>query len=215
MPSAFFGYADEKPRPAAAAWPATLLTAPNRETIDVTSDWQRCFIALAPDAPTRHRLANLDRYRGAARALHAEDLHLTLAFLGGISHAVRAALEASLPSLAWPVPPLPFTGIEWWPDVRHARVQVASFASAPELARMLQQLRPALDALELPVDHRPFRPHITLARVPRKHTHPALQHSASAPLPAFAAGFDAICLYARDAASGERRYQLLARQPLA
>lgn len=177
----------------------------------MTTPWQRCFIALSPCEPARERLASL-AVDARARRVAAADLHLTLAFLGGLSDVQRNELAEVLPALACPLPELVFTGLEIWPNLARARVQVATFILPKALDELVQRLNSMLVDMGLPVDSRPFRPHVTLARFShgRSASHPD-QHVEKAP---FTARFEAISLYARAPAHESVRYQTLASQAL-
>ncbi len=177
----------------------------------MTTTWQRCFIALTPSAATRGRLAALAT-SPKARAVAAQDLHLTLAFLGVLTRAQATTLAQALPGLAAPLPPLAFAGMECWPHPQRPRVQVATFALPDELYAVVQRLHPLLISLGLPIDSRPFRPHVTLAR---------FQHGSAAtdqalqPTPHFEAYVEALSLYARAIEPDGPRYAMLATAPLA
>jgi 2'-5' RNA ligase len=177
----------------------------------MTTPWQRCFIALTPCQQARDRLAALP-VDPRARRVAAADLHLTLAFLGGLSDSQRNELGEVLPALASPLPDLTFTGLEIWPSLQRARVQVATFALPGALDELVQRLNPILVDMGLPVDSRPFRPHVTLARF--AHGRSASDPDRDASLPECAARFEAISLYARAPAQESVRYQALASQAL-
>jgi len=186
----------------------------------MNAQWRRCFIALAPDAASRAALAKIAA-PAAARVVHPADLHLTLAFLGAISAAQGQALSAALATLAAPVPPLAFTGIAYWPQPARARVMVATFAPCEALLRMVRHLRAVLIDLALPVEDRPFRPHVTLARFrPDSRTNGAAGDDAVAAGPEVAgtapraARFEAMALYASMPAAPGPRYRALASAAL-
>lgn len=174
--------------------------------------WQRCFIALTPSREARDRLAALP-VDPRARRVAAADLHLTLAFLGGLADMQRDELGELLPALASTLPELTFTGVEIWPSPQRARVQVATFALPRTLEELVQRLNPMLLDMGLPVDARPFRPHVTLARF--GHGRSASEPARDATRPAFAARFEAISLYARAPSHESVRYQALASHDLA
>ncbi|MGN6650193.1 2'-5' RNA ligase family protein, partial [Trinickia sp.] len=69
-----------------------------------------------------------------------------------------------------------------WPSAAHPRLVVVPFADDDGLAELEARVRELVGSLGLPVDdHRPFRPHITLARFARS---PRSPHSPSASAPA-------------------------------
>lgn len=178
----------------------------------MTTPWQRCFIALTPCQPARDRLAALP-VDPRARRVAPTDLHLTLAFLGGLSDQQRNELGDLLPALASTLPELAFTGVEIWPSLQRARVQVAAFALPGALEELVQRLNPMLLDMGLPVDTRPFKPHVTLARF--GHGRSASDRARDASQPAFVARFEAISLYARAPSHENVRYQALASHDLA
>lgn len=173
--------------------------------------WQRCFIALTPSQQARERLASLP-VDPKARRVAAPDLHLTLAFLGGLTDLQGNELGELLPALACAMPELSFTGVEIWPGQQRARVQVATFALPDALKELVQRLNAMLVDMGLPVDSRPFRPHVTLARF--GHGRTASDIGQDAGPREFTARFDAISLYARAPAHESVRYQALASHAL-
>jgi 2'-5' RNA ligase len=189
--------------------------------------WQRCFLALAPDLPTRTTLA---AYRTPARAKATllDDLHLTLAFLGGLTQQQADLLAAALPGLAAPVvdlPALPFDGLERWPEGDAPRVLVATYRVPPLLAGLVENVQQLVSGAGLPVDARPFRAHITLARYTRRAAitldvagvstqviDRPLGPSPACRLPT--ARFTHLALYTRSDVPGGPRYRVLAQVPL-
>jgi 2'-5' RNA ligase len=134
----------------------------------------RLFIALWPDPATRAAIARWqDTWAWPPRSapMKAERLHLTLHFLGDVPAHRLPELTAGLRA-----PFEPFTLAlghgEVWPN----GVAVLEPAHAPrELECLHAALREAVTALGLPVDSRPFRPHVTLSRRARGATPPARQ----------------------------------------
>lgn len=175
-------------------------------TLSPDPAWQRAFIALAPNDATRDALARIN-IPAPLRPLLRADLHLTLAFLGGISEAQRHALARHLARLPDPiVPPLRCNGLTYWPNAERPRVLVASFDTTDALTHLLGQIHQILHTLALPVETRPFHPHITLARPGRGQPRPApaLPTSTIA-----SAAFNALGLYARSEPGSTVRYQAL------
>lgn len=123
----------------------------------------RLFLALWPSAAER---AALVRYRApwgcppGSAPVKAERLHLTLHFIGQVE---RRRLNEVSAGLAVPFEPLAldFSRAEIWPR----GLAVLPVTETPcELRRLHALLGDALRRLDLPVEQRIFRPHITLAR---------------------------------------------------
>ncbi|NII10075.1 RNA 2',3'-cyclic phosphodiesterase [Oleiagrimonas sp. C23AA] len=176
----------------------------------------RAFIALCPDAESRQQLVQLQRelrptLPAAARWPHADDLHLTLRFLGAIDPTTLAQVTARLQALSVPtLPPVRTESLQAWPQPQHARVLVLSTqlnTATRELAERCEQIATACG---LAANTRAFRPHITLARPPAGASSP-LQASLPPTL-----GFDGLALMQSAAADAQgRRYRRLAHGSLA
>lgn len=188
--------------------------------------WQRCFIGLTPDLPTRTILAAY-RTPSQARATLFDDLHLTLAFLGGLTQEQAETLADALPALALAVPPLRFDGLESWPEDEPARVMVATYRVPPPLAKLVENVQQRVRGMGLPVDARPFRAHVTLARyvkriiaesatisLPSSSTSANPPAAPQAPCRLPAAAFTQLALYTRSDEPGGPRYRVLAQTPL-
>lgn len=59
------------------------------------------------------------------------------------------------------------TQCEWWPTARRPRLLVATGAAGSSLANLHSSLNADLAKHALPCETRPFRPHLTLARLKR------------------------------------------------
>ncbi|QQK02911.1 RNA 2',3'-cyclic phosphodiesterase [Burkholderia sp. Bp9017] len=134
----------------------------------MNGDRLRAFVALMPDTASRDALHALPVTRGARRTLPAQ-LHVTLAFIGAIERARCDALAERLPVLAagHALPLQPVERIAWWPSLPRARLIVAELAADPACAALNADVCALLRELGVPADRRPFRPHVTLARLPR------------------------------------------------
>jgi 2'-5' RNA ligase len=131
----------------------------------------RLFVALWPTAALAgalHAQCGVCAPAPHARVVEPQRVHLTLHFLGAVP---RQTLPALVTALHVPFQPfeLRFSHCEQWPH--GLRVAVPD-AAVPPLLGLHAALGEALQGLGLPVEARPFRPHLTLAR----HT--------TAPLPA-------------------------------
>jgi RNA 2',3'-cyclic 3'-phosphodiesterase len=123
----------------------------------------RLFLAIWPDAAARTTLAEWQRqwqWPPRAALVKAEKLHLTLHFLGDVPAARFPDLVAGLE--------VPFERFEL--QLGRADVWPGGIAvlrperTPPELQRLHERLVEPLSKLELPVESRPFRAHVTLAR---------------------------------------------------
>lgn len=131
----------------------------------------RCFIALALEPSPAEALAGwLESARSAAPELAitpAQNLHLTLAFLGELSDdAVEAARDVVVETAARSAAP----SVEWgsagaFPSRPRARVFWIGVEIEARLAELHRSLAEALTSRSLPVEMRPYRPHLTLARL--------------------------------------------------
>lgn len=207
--------------------PATSAPAPLPE-VDAALAWRRCFLALAPDAPTRAALVQL-RLPDAVQPVAPADLHLTLAFLGAITPAQGQALIQALPRLARSLPPLLGLGRASWPQPAAPRVAVARYEYPPVLQALLADTHALLRNLGLPVEARPFQPHITLGRYRRRAVAQTDDSAVNIALPA--ARFTALALYtslhagtvrtprtsgaqAEDHTGATPHYRIVAQQPI-
>ena len=201
------------------------------------TDYARAFIALVPDPASLSRLAaystsslasslasSLDASsvsRSTAMAdgaVHSPglkatpydpaDLHMTLAFLGGIDAAQVATILAELPHMAHPLPTLTCIGEAWWPNTQRPRVHVIRYGQPQALKALFEAVQMLVMNLGLPIDSRPFRPHITLARVKAAVSDPMVNLTARAELNA---RMESIGLFCKNAQGGPLRYRTLGR----
>ena len=123
----------------------------------------RLFLGLWPDEASLRDLQtwvdDLPWPAGAKRTL-PQHLHLTLHFLGGTEAARVAPLCAVLPRRL-PAIELRFDALQDWGQ--GLQVLVAA-QTPPVLAELHAELAALLRDQGLPVETRPFRPHVTLAR---------------------------------------------------
>lgn len=127
---------------------------------------QRLFFALWPEPGLQQALAaQARRALGERRAkrVSAENLHITLAFLGEVDAATRGCAEGA----AGRVAAVPFTlridRLGYWP--RKGLLWAGPTQQPPELEALVADLGQALAAdCGYRPDKRPFRAHVTLAR---------------------------------------------------
>lgn len=136
----------------------------------------RAFIALPLSAETQGFSAGMreplqDQFpETRMRWVRPENLHLTLRFLGQLEleriPILAQQLKAELSNAARfsfrLTPPFVF------PSASRPRVIALGLEPPEPLERLAQAVERAVCAAGLPAETRPFRPHITLARFPRK-----------------------------------------------
>jgi 2'-5' RNA ligase len=129
----------------------------------------RLFVAVELPEPLRGRIAIAGTRRDAwppASWVRAENLHLTLAFLGEVEAARMAGLETALRRQAAGATPFVARTAAAGAFPSHGALRVVWLGVEPaaafvELARVA---RAACTEAALPFDAKPFAPHLTLAR---------------------------------------------------
>lgn len=136
-------------------------------------DDPRCFIALLPDPSGQARLhacqASLaEALPGASprvRWTPRLSLHLTLRFLGAASATQRQRLGQALPELARRLPELATHRYGVWPNRARPRVLVLELEPTGELSDLAHDCELQARAAGFDPETRPFRAHVTLARL--------------------------------------------------
>ena len=123
----------------------------------------RLFVALALPEEVRARLAGLAAGIRGARPVPAHQLHLTLRFIGEVTEAVGAQVEAELARASAPAFELAIRGAGAFG--RPPRTLWAGVAPPEEVAALAAQVERAVVVSGLPPEERPFSPHVTLARL--------------------------------------------------
>lgn len=112
--------------------------------------------------------------------------HVTIAFLGDTDSALLPALarlgEGVIAGIGGSA--LRLSRLEWWPGRSRPRLLAAVAEFNPALDTLYAGLQHGLAAHGLPVERRPLRPHVTLARLTRAGASAVI--AADAPLPALA-----------------------------
>ncbi|MCB1129125.1 MAG: RNA 2',3'-cyclic phosphodiesterase, partial [Verrucomicrobiae bacterium] len=138
------------------------------------SESLRVFVALPLGDSLRARLAELQhRLRGslperAVRWVRAEQVHLTLRFLGDVAADRIDSLKASLAAAVSGSAPLALEigGLGVFPNPRRPRVIWVGLEGALEpLACLQQAVAQAGEAFAREDDRQTFQPHLTLGRV--------------------------------------------------
>lgn len=166
----------------------------------------RCFIAAWPDEPTRIALSSLSddvRQRVEHRRVsRADDLHLTLVFIGALAEDVAFDLSDAITKLrfepfAWQLDTLGLfkeAGVVW--------IGATSDTTKP-LADLAGRVRALLDQMSVAYDPRPLAPHVTLLR--------GVKSFAAERVAPIRWRIDSIALYRSDTARQASRYVRVAR----
>ncbi len=124
----------------------------------------RLFFALWPDEETRERLYAVSRALpdDCGRRVARDNLHLTLAFLGGVDRALIPGLIEGAGGIRVRTFSLSLERLGWF---KRARVIWLAPKSVPEpLLRLVAGVNGVIRRSRLRVDERPYDPHLTLVR---------------------------------------------------
>lgn len=132
----------------------------------------RAFIAIEIPAAVRAVLAScrgeLQQLPAEASWTRAEQIHLTLRFLGDVDENLKSPLAAAMQKAAAGQPPfrLRLSRLGAFPNLRRPRVLWAGFEGELAAAQELQtRLDHELAVLGLPPEDKAWKPHLTLARL--------------------------------------------------
>jgi 2'-5' RNA ligase len=108
------------------------------------------------------------------RWVPANNIHLTLKFLGEVSVANMQSLARMLKAEAMRQTPfmIHVAGLGAFPNVRRPRVIWVSSEAPPNLAALQRAIEAETRALGYPPEDRPFSPHLTLGRISQSATPP-------------------------------------------
>src|ERR1700756_923711 len=129
----------------------------------------RLFVALEIPGEIRGALAaflkELRAIAPQAKWVRADNLHVTLKFLGEVEPSKLAAVKTALAAIRSPqAVVLDFRGLGFFPNEKRPRVFWAGMEASPNLAPLAADIDRAAHRLGFPLEARPFTPHLTLAR---------------------------------------------------
>ncbi|HLF59056.1 MAG TPA: RNA 2',3'-cyclic phosphodiesterase [Alphaproteobacteria bacterium] len=125
----------------------------------------RLFVAIELPESVRVRLAMLAGGIPGARWVPAENMHLTVRFIGEVDEASVHDVDAALQSVEAPAFELTLEGIGHFGPPRAARSLYVGVARNPALAHLRDKIESALVRAGFEPEGRKFSPHITLARL--------------------------------------------------
>jgi 2'-5' RNA ligase len=134
----------------------------------------RLFVALEIPPPVRENLAALindlraadaPSSKNRARWVRAENLHVTLKFIGPVDAVKLDAIRAALAEVRSDAEvELRFRGLGFFPHDRRPRVLWAGVEGSPNLPLLAREIESRLARLGVPPERREFAPHLTVAR---------------------------------------------------
>jgi 2'-5' RNA ligase len=144
----------------------------------------RLFVAVEVPAAVREDLAALVNELRALeskssakklRWVRAENLHVTLRFIGSVPPEKLDSICAELTRVRSDRPvELRFRGLGFFPSAKRPRVLWAGMSASANLAAIAGDIDKGLAKLGIPAEERAFTPHLTLARCERSGISPAL-----------------------------------------
>ncbi len=152
----------------------------------------RLFVAIAVDEQIKRRMLRvcdgIDVRAARVRWCSAEQLHLTLKFIGEVAEDRVKAICDAVQSVADKTPALDLEidGTGCFPATGDVRVVwIGGSDPSGTLPQVVQQLEEALVPLEIDIEKRTFSEHFTIGRVKFDHSRGRLRESVNA------VGFDA------------------------
>lgn len=179
----------------------------------------RCFLAWNPDDRARRELLALiatlarERQDPGYRWTLEDQAHLTLRFLGESTNAQLEALMPDVAALATTTAPIDAwtAGWQFWPSRERPSVLVLRIEPQPRLAELADKLEAVAQSVGFAAEKRPFKAHLTLARIGRLRDRAA---PLDAPPPRIDLSVDHIALVQSRLGSAGSRYTTLAQTPL-
>ena len=112
-------------------------------------------------------IGEVDRLGLHARLSRPEAIHLTLKFLGNIEETRVLAVTEKLQEVASSSPPfgLRIRNLGVFPRPSQPRVVWVGIDAGDELAELQRKVETSLESLGFDREDRPFKPHLTLARI--------------------------------------------------
>ena len=124
----------------------------------------RLFFALSLDHANRYTIAAFQqqRFSGNGRSIPAQNLHVTLLFIGEVEQSRIIKLASETDKLVCDSFDLTMDHLEFFPANGMVWLTASSIPSG--LHRLYQLLRGVAVRNSIKTDRKPFRPHITLIR---------------------------------------------------
>lgn len=148
----------EEPTKPGLEWPGFLL----RAGMVKRRLMLRLFAALPVPPDASRSLLKLQKDLPGARWRPAENFHVTLCFFGELRHTQARDLDELLGEIEAPAPTLTLEGTGWFGRREPASVW-ARARDSDELRSLASACERAARRLSIPLERKPFTPHVTLA----------------------------------------------------
>ncbi|WP_170588379.1 RNA 2',3'-cyclic phosphodiesterase [Ruegeria arenilitoris] len=119
----------------------------------------RCFVAIPVSSEIAQLYADVARAAHSGRSLPAENLHLTLAFLGDQTRDALIELNDHLEAVRCPAFSIRLSGLGSFGNSLHMAVE-----PDPELLHLHESVLQCIRLAGMRLQRRRFRPHITIVR---------------------------------------------------
>ena len=129
----------------------------------------RLFVALEVPSKVRENFADfLKQLRvrsSRPRWVRPENLHVTLKFIGEVPPEKLGAIRTAVATVrSDQTVTIDFRGLSFFPNEKWPRVFWAGLNASPNLKTLASDIDHATEKLGIPLEQRPFSPHLTLAR---------------------------------------------------
>jgi 2'-5' RNA ligase len=131
----------------------------------------RLFLGFMPAAAERQIYGVCQRMAHGGQLplqwVPMENWHVTAAFLGNVEPQAMVSLDAAVAAVVTEFPPFTFTlsALEWFPSVTKPRLLALRVDACVRLLAFQSELARALRREGFHTESRPYRPHLTLARL--------------------------------------------------
>lgn len=175
----------------------------------------RLFVGLDLPDDLRQRLAGLNGGVPGARWVAAENLHVTLRFIGEVDRDHAADIDAALTAIVAAPFDLRLRGVGTFGKGRKLRSLWAGIESEPALTALYGKVDRALVGAGIAPDNRKFMPHVTLARLKAAKPHRIDEYiAANGPFAAGPVAVRAFVLYSSMLSKSGAIYRPEAEYPL-
>ncbi|ESS66802.1 2'-5' RNA ligase [Methyloglobulus morosus KoM1] len=144
---------------------------------------KRLFFAIWPDECTRQQCVKIANavVPEQAHSVQAANIHVTLLFLGNIDPDKEERFKQALAAVQAPRMTLCFDKLSFWK--KPGILCLTTTNPSPEIESFVEVLSKLARGLGIPIDERPFKPHVTLAKKVKNQVSlgfdPIIWHSSS------------------------------------